>query len=262
MYTAVSRFARFTRLAYYSPHEIVISVLQPKCLFYEPATTCYNIYVKKSYYTLTTQLLPGWHLPHGGHGIKDGQLEIALGPRLADVGTWTDPPHVALANLGYNPNLGGGLADQKAMAAFIKRYGALGVSPEEVGEAGDPVWLSLETFHLTQERLRAAWRKRDHRLFVDPDRLKGATGYEHVLRLNWEMRDGELVMRLASWYDYVAILLARDVAERRARVCGNPNCVAPFFVANRTDTMYCSHPCAVVVNVHRFRRRQQRRRRK
>ncbi|HTB93154.1 MAG TPA: hypothetical protein VK728_10010 [Candidatus Sulfotelmatobacter sp.] len=214
--------------------------------------------MKKSYYTLTTNILPGWPLPRGGHRIEQGEIASTLGSRLADAGAWKDPPHVALANLGYDPAKRGGFASEKAIVSFLKQYGPLGARPEEVGEPGEPFWLRLASFHEMQERLREAWKKRDHRFFVDPSRLKGGTGYEHLLRVNWEMKGGMLVMRLATWYDYVAILLTRDIVERRARICGNPNCVTPYFVAERRDAKYCSHPCAVAVSVRRFRERKRR----
>lgn len=212
--------------------------------------------MKQSYYTVGAQILPGWYLPHGGHRIKDGELETVFSSRFADAEMWKDPPHVALANLGYKPDLHGGFATEKEIVSFTKRYGPLGSKPEEIGEPGEPFWLGFASFHETQERLREAWKKHDRRFFVDPSSLKAGTGYEHLMRVNWEMKGGMLVMRLATWYDYVAILLTRDIAEKRARICENPNCVTPYFVAERRDMKYCSHPCAVAVNVRKFRERK------
>jgi hypothetical protein len=52
-------------------------------------------------------------------------------------------------------------------------------------------------------------------------------------------------------------LLARDLAEGRAKVCRNPECATPFFV-KRSDAQFCSHKCAVDVNNVAYRPRRQR----
>ncbi len=63
-------------------------------------------------------------------------------------------------------------------------------------------------------------------------------------------------MRVTDWREYVLILLTRDIAEGRARICANPKCMAPYFVKGRKDARHCSRPCVVLVNVHKSRAKQ------
>ena len=178
-----------------------------------------------------------------------------LGPRLANPSAWQSPPHVALANLGYISDKRSGVASNDQIVRFVRKYGPLGVESSEMGDPGSPFWLELETFRETQERLREAWIKRDHRLFIDAQNVKSALGFEHLLHINWDVRRGALEMRLASCYDFIAILLTRDLAEKHAKVCRNPSCPAPYFVAKRTDPIFCTRQCASATSVRNFRQR-------
>jgi hypothetical protein len=216
------------------------------------------MFIKSSYYMLTTRVLPGWPLPQGGHQLKNKVLRSAFGTKLPDAASWKEPSHLVLANLGYKPALRTGFASESEMLRFVKEYGPPGVSPADTGEPGDEFEISIHLFHWTQTQLREAWQKRDHRLFVDPEKFKSATGYEHMFRVNWDVRRGMLEMRLASWYDYVAILLTRDIAEKRARVCLNPECPAPYFIAGRRDAKFCSHGCASSISHKNYLKRRRR----
>jgi predicted RNA-binding Zn ribbon-like protein len=54
----------------------------------------------------------------------------------------------------------------------------------------------------------------------------------------------------------VRVAFLMDYKIGRIKVCGNPDCVTPYFVESRKGQEFCSHKCAVLINVRRFRERQ------
>jgi PAS domain-containing protein len=48
-------------------------------------------------------------------------------------------------------------------------------------------------------------------------------------------------------------LFLRDCGAKKTRVCVNPDCPAPYFLQTRKGQKFCTHRCAVLVNVRRFR---------
>lgn len=55
-----------------------------------------------------------------------------------------------------------------------------------------------------------------------------------------------------------------DMLEKKAcvlwsliRMCENPDCPTPYFLEARKGQKYCSHKCAVLINVRRFRARRE-----
>jgi hypothetical protein len=216
--------------------------------------------MNRTYYTLLAHLLPGWKLPHAKSlKVEDKELKGGTSRRPVDTGQWPDPPHVYFANLGYDSARRGGVASEQEIVKFTTRYGPLGVEQgkDAATQPEEPFWLTLDTFRFFQAQLREAWTKRKVDLFTDPQNLGAGLGYE-LLPVNWKVKNDHLEMRPASCYAYMGILLARDLAEGRAKVCQNPYCSAPYFVAKRRDAKFCSHPCAVAVNVKKFRQRQRR----
>ena len=105
--------------------------------------------------------------------------------------------------------------------------------------------------------MRAAWKQRDFRAFGDAAVFGDHPGYDW-LPMGWGVRGKRLEMRPAGLFWYIAILLARDIAEGRARFCQNPKCPHPYFITRRADSTYCGRLCAVAVNVARFRKREKR----
>ena len=220
--------------------------------------------MKLPYYSLDARLIPGWKLPEAD-SIKQqgGKLEGWSSSRTADPLRWKEHPHVVLANLGYDPERGGGLASDGNVRSFITQYGPLG-TPPLFSEAADTVTreaeqfdLTMDVFHNQQLRLRAAWEKQSVGLFADPNNNRAVIGFE-FLRTNWTVRDGAVEFCFASLVEYVGVLLARDIAEGRAKICQNSTCNTPYFVAKRRDAKFCCHRCAVAVNVRNLRRRQRR----
>jgi len=57
-------------------------------------------------------------------------------------------------------------------------------------------------------------------------------------------------------WNLVRLLFMRDYAAGRTKVCANPDCPSPYFLQRRRGQKYCSHKCAVLANVRRFREKE------
>src|SRR5580698_2145280 len=91
-----------------------------------PIFIYYNTFMKTSYYILNTSLLPAWRLPNAKTlAIEDGQLKGRIGPQPVDTRQWPDPPHVFMANLGYDPERRASVASDKDIEMFTRLYGPL-----------------------------------------------------------------------------------------------------------------------------------------
>jgi hypothetical protein len=201
---------------------------------------------------MTSRMVPDWRVQKGGYAWDDNTLNSNLGPQV-DVTTWDDPPHVYLANLAYDPDSRGGLASKQQVLLFTRMYGPL------EREDGSPFYLELEVFHNVQKHLREAWQEQDHHRIFKRSWWTGEStdenNPEHQFHVNWEVKRGRLQMKVKTCKDYLSVLLARDIIEKHAKICRNPKCPTPYFVAERTDAKYCGHPCAVTIGVKNFRQR-------
>jgi len=57
----------------------------------------------------------------------------------------------------------------------------------------------------------------------------------------------------------IGMMFAQDLWEGRLRKCENPECrEVPYFQAVRKGQKFCSHRCAVLINVRHYRERQPR----
>ena len=57
-------------------------------------------------------------------------------------------------------------------------------------------------------------------------------------------------------WNLVRFLFLRDYAAGKTRVCANKDCSSPHFLERREGQKYCTHKCAVLMNVRRFRERE------
>lgn len=92
-----------------------------------------------------------------------------------------------------------------------------------------------------------ALRKRDVlRMIWRRDEL--ANDYLKVLlagsRVVFDWNRGEIVYKPEDDFEQALYALFRN--SSRARVCGNPDCPAPYFVAGRKSERYCGEDCARV----------------
>lgn len=154
-----------------------------------------------------------------------------------DLTRWKEPPHLVLANLRTD--------DFASVAKFTREYGYLAGERE-----GNRYRLDLKRLIEFQKLVRDTWRGLDtDSLAIDLD-LPHRSG----LRLSIDSKGSDL--GIDSLRTLIEILVLRDVAEDRVEICDNRECLAPYFLKVRQGQKFCSHPCATLINVHRFRARQ------
>jgi hypothetical protein len=182
---------------------------------------------------------------------------------------WPDAPHVAFANLQLN---------DAVLRMFTKQYGPLYVPPKRsraeevvIARSKDPLGTALLLSRLfvpelgraqkMQELLRQSWRgdgfaivELEHELMKQGLRpWFGAT--EKALDLR-DAPDDALTLLADDIWSLVRIAFLMDYKIGRAKVCANPDCPTPYFAESRKGQGFCSHKCAVLINVRRFRERQ------
>jgi len=64
---------------------------------------------------------------------------------------------------------------------------------------------------------------------------------------------GEVVLETEDLWHYMRYLFLIDYAEQRTGICEREDCPTPYFIQQRKGQRYCSHDCAVLENVRRFR---------
>jgi hypothetical protein len=145
-----------------------------------------------------------------------------------------EPAHEALANL---------VLDSGSLYTFTKRWGFLA---GKVDQASGRFRTQPEDISAYQELLRKAW--------------SGESAAIKTLAKDIEARldvgpTGVDVAVLELW-NLTRLLFLRDHAARKTKVCQNPDCLSPYFLQRRKGQKFCSHKCAVLMNVRRFRRRR------
>jgi hypothetical protein len=178
--------------------------------------------------------------------VETGHVYATVGKLIDGTPSWR-APHEYLAGL----DLGGWQADR--IAQFTRRFGPLAprhaTAPKDRIEPGDAIWIDTGNLAGLQELLRAAWRG-------DGNALEEiATGLTADLDLKAQPDRLELVV--SDLWTLIRLLFWRDRANGKAKVCANPDCLTPWFLESRRGQKYCSHSCAVLINVRRFRERLQ-----
>jgi len=111
--------------------------------------------------------------------------------------------------------------------------------------------LKLSEFACAQHLLRRAWTGEGSAVHNVGEEIRGL----NVRR--FDPRKG-MVLGTASLWRFICLLFLLDHLEGKAGFCPNPDCLAPYFVRRRKGQQYCSHGCAVLISVHRFRAREKR----
>jgi len=180
----------------------------------------------------------------------DGIISGNLGNDPVNTKAWKTPPHVALANLSLNP---------QAIASFIRKYGTLGDIVGTEGQADTEGSSQSVSFILNpsfvgdmQSILRLAWRADRSALLQIEDVVK-QINLQVVPSL---VRREEIVVKTSDLWKYLCFAFSIDYIEEKTKTCTNPDCEHPYFVQKRKDQQFCSHRCAVVINVQRYRERQ------
>ena len=89
------------------------------------------------------------------------------------------------------------------------------------------------------EELRGKYFNRD----CPPDEEHSGVVWDTQIDLDWER--GQFVYESRTEFQRALYCLFRQSA--RAKVCANPECPAPYFIARETTQRYCSDKCAEVI---------------
>jgi hypothetical protein len=247
-------------------------------VFYIALFIIYDTHMKKTYYTLPMRINPGWRLPQFTRIEED----VVRGRIGTDVPRWDYcddvPPHVAFANLGYARKrpvpaaakkfsadlrkrfrlpardllLNPGNASVAEIRDFIKRYGVIGTmsSSAEPLESGEEFEVPALVFGYMQDRFRWRWQSAEKGSDVwFPEGFENTDSYP--IPINCGRNAFELYPK--DLFTFMQFLLARDLDEKTAGFCANPDCVTPFFVG-RKGKECCSRRCASDRCVKRWRK--------
>jgi hypothetical protein len=191
--------------------------------------------------------------------VRDDHIEGALFDELVAAAGWKKPPHEALVNLEL---------DKKTdLEAFVRTYGILHahwVTEIEATEARAK-WRKTRAgrsrFHLfplfhgllsdlatAQDLLRRAWK----------GEARGIVAIEKEIEEGFEvgtfkLRYGSPVLKTDDLWKYSCFLFLLSSAAGGSKICERDGCPTPYFIQRRRGQKFCSHECAVLVSVRRFR---------
>ena len=162
---------------------------------------------------------------------------------------WPEPPHVHFANL---------ILDSRSLLAFDHRYGVLlaehwEMTPEmrnirlKVGDLTDEEKQLREKWQIAvyetdvtvavdmQSRLRKAWEGEAHSVEV----VQYGTSYHAQQeaygrpRLTVAPSTNGIILDAKDLWSFIRIAFLLDYGRGITKVCGNPDCPAPYFLAKR-----------------------------
>jgi hypothetical protein len=191
----------------------------------------------KSYYAALARIRYYGEIPESVRIAKDTanaeRLYASREAQAADPAKWKEPPHFALVNLLLDKHTG--LLDLKSVEKFTRTYGLL------VGH-GQPI--DHVQIQGLQELLQRAWRGEPGE--IEKGDIAAETEFSPT-------RDG-VEIQVSDLWTLIRILFLCDYAAGRARVCAIADCPrTPYFLQARKGQRFCSHECAVLDNVRRFR---------
>ena len=200
--------------------------------------------------------------------------------------SWPEPVHQYFINLNLT---------SKSLDAFTKRFGLLFWMPdaffpeakEQPAEAlrdeesrgalqpsylGNPaLWNLYYEFAQKQQRvLREAWKgERDALSEIAPGNIGppelDLDDDEDVgfimgrVRLQIDIGPNGIDLRAMDLWSYIRFAFLFDYQKGKTKICANQDCSTPYFLEARRGQQYCSHECAVLINVRRFRARAKKR---
>lgn len=174
---------------------------------------------------------------------------------------WPEPPHVYFANMNPTVDIG----------AFQRIYGPLLHSP-----------VSPSAFEIVkaQEILQKAWRGDEPSLHAviegspvlsDPTkpaelpRIGAHVNFiwTHVFRLEdppnhkIDISIQGMTIHASDVWSFMRLAFMRDYSTGQTKVCANPDCKTPFFLQSKKGQQFCSHSCASITGVRRWRAKQE-----
>lgn len=215
----------------------------------------------RSYYAAETAIR--YYGPQA-EGVRSeaGHVQAVIANFFAGTPKWKHPPHEYLAGMELTD------WNVERVRAFTLEYGPLAPRHDwsrkltreiqtsadaERFEPGDPVWVDVAQFVALQGLLRDAW----HGDKAAVELL--TTGLADDIDL--ELRPNGIELAVRDLWTLIRILFLQDYASGNTKVCPNPDCRGmPCFLGGRKGQTYCSHKCAVLISVHRFRERKVERR--
>ena len=143
--------------------------------------------------------------------------------------------HVVLANLQIDPQ------DLGPLVKFTREYGHL------IGrEGGDVYRVSLGEVVDFQNWVRRAWQGDAHFLQKDLE----------IAEVRFSIGPKQNEVSIGTLRTLIAAFTLQHCSAGKLGVCANPECPAPFFLKVRRGQNFCTHRCAVLINVRRFRERE------
>jgi hypothetical protein len=175
---------------------------------------------------------------------------------------WPDPPHVYFANVQLN---------WKSLLTFDNTFGPL--LREHRRLPPEMTAILEKALNLTDiERQRWASEKAKFKIAIyDPGDVRVACGMQELLRNAWRGEQlaiqilefgGDRTMQQGPYgpprltaipsphgidiytedlWNYIRVAFLSDHAAGLTRVCGNPECEAPYFLARRKDQRQCGN---------------------
>lgn len=183
--------------------------------------------------------------------------------------TWIEPPHVFLANMPIT---------ERSILKFNRTYGQIGGTWEaeepETREVADKSPRKKRSFYVIgdaglqevqrkQTLLRRAWTK-DRAAFKtlwlggSMADVVDASDPTSKIKVETIVTPAGIDLVAGDMWSFTRIAFLRDFVLGRVQVCLNPDCRAPYFLTSRKGQKYCTHQCAVLMNVRRFREREKR----
>lgn len=191
---------------------------------------------------------------------------------------WREPPHLHFVNLQLDtPDA------WRAVLAFDHLYGPL--LREHVRMKPEMRRISDKAPHLTAEE-REQWKtvaskgefgfsvNEDVRIEKDIQELLRRAWHEEALAIEalqygvshhaQQETYGPLEVKVVGGvagvelyardlWSFIRVAFLADHSACKTRVCENSDCPAPYYLAARRGQKFCSHKCAVLINVRRFR---------
>jgi hypothetical protein len=150
-----------------------------------------------------------------------------------DLSKRKEPVHEALTNMALGLD---------SLYAFTRMWGFL-----DADIAADGRWVTRPR-HIKrfQELLRRAWKGEE----------KAIRRMETKLAARVDVSASGIDIAVIDLWNLVRLLFLRDYRAGRTKMCANPDCSSPYFLQQRQGQRYCTHKCAVLVNVRRFRERE------
>jgi hypothetical protein len=151
-----------------------------------------------------------------------------------DLGSRKEAVHEALANMALGVN---------SLYVFTKRWGFLDGDLDTKSGLLQTRPQHVEQF---QNLLQRAWRGQGDAI--------SEIAKDVVARI--DIGSTGIDIAVVDLRNLVRLLFMRDHVAGRTKICANDDCRSPYFIQQRRGQKYCTHKCAVLINVRRFREQE------